>query len=733
MKVGLGLSLALGCAGFAVDASASPLLDLTGGTDGLGGLQAGTIGGGASAAYFNPALLTQVPFGFTIGFMAISEQIGISLDGRPGTQFAVPEGVANATHANGSSLGNIPIPTNLLQNGRAANGLNNPAQAARPRQGAGTGHETTAYEMIGFVAKLFDDRLALGFYGIIPDGNFTNLDAFYPDEREQYFSNSLHPELYGDRLSPVSIAFGAGFKVAPNFSIGLGASLSLQAGVGAPTYVANAGALQDLLIDTNAKVNVSLSPNVGLSYDPTSRFHLTGTIHAPEKVELGVDFTFLLPNGLQQGSDFTLVYDYMPWQFGAGASYDIVQNPDDTLTLAGTAVYGTWSQYVDRHGDAPIPAYGWYDTLTPTGGVRYRHHAAGAFLDVQYKPTPGPAPDGPQRLRRQRPPRRRRGGRLLVHVHAHGDARRRAGAGVLAHPAAPDQAADARGARRTEPLSRPRRRRAARRQPGRGRAPRGERRAADEQPRMARLRESGRHRGRRRLPDGDAVRLRRGAIALVGLGACRFGGPSADPYAYVSFPEEGGAVDASIAADDGGFVAPDDATIGRPGNDGNDRTMALERRRERRRRVVRQHDRGRLLRRGGGGLQPRAQHGLQPSAAVRRRRVADDHPDGAMRVQRRGARHGAMLGLGRQRELRAPVHVPRRQLPRALLLRRRLPGGPVLLGHVRPARLHSLPALPVMAPRRKHASRSAARELTPSRRAARPSRTPTVDVAIPSS
>ena len=72
MRIGLGLSLALGCAGFAVDASASPLLDLTGGTDGLGGLQAGTIGGGASAAYFNPALLTQVPFGFTLGFMAIS-------------------------------------------------------------------------------------------------------------------------------------------------------------------------------------------------------------------------------------------------------------------------------------------------------------------------------------------------------------------------------------------------------------------------------------------------------------------------------------------------------------------------------------------------------------------------------------------------------------------------------------------------------------------------------------
>ena len=64
------------------------------------------------------------------------------------------------------------------------------------------------------------------------------------------------------------------------------------------------------------------------------------------------------------------------------------------------------------------------------------------------------------------------------------------------------------------------------------------------------------------------MRLRRAAIVLVALGACRFGGPSANPYAYVSFPEEGG-VDGSTAADDGGSVAPpDDATIGPPGSDG---------------------------------------------------------------------------------------------------------------------------------------------------------------------
>jgi len=363
------------------NAAASPLFDLTGGADGPGGMQPGTIGGGASAAYFNPALLVDAPAGLGVGFLTIAEEIGISLDGRPNTSAAVPGGISNAAYPNGSPIGNIPIPTAQLQ-------------ATHPRQGDGSGHQAFAYEYIGFVARLFDERLSLGFYGMIPDGNFANLTAFYDDEREQYFTNSLHPELYADRLTAISIAGGASWKFSEALSVGLGASLSLRAGVGAPTFVSNAGDLAHLLIDTNANVNVSLSPNIGVSFRPTPRWHFTGTVHAPEKVDLDVNFTFLLPSGLQQGSSFPLVYDYMPWQIGAGAAYDIVQSTSDTLTVAGSAVYGKWSDYVDRHGDAPVSAYGWYDTLTPTVGLRYDHEATGCSLDAQYKPTPVPPQTG---------------------------------------------------------------------------------------------------------------------------------------------------------------------------------------------------------------------------------------------------------------------------------------------------------------------------------------------------
>src|SRR5258708_15805753 len=116
MRFGLIVSLvAAGSFGSANVALASPLLDLTGAADGQGGLQGRTIPGGASAAYFNPALLVEAPTGLTFGVLTLSEQVSVSLERRRGVQYSVPDGVANATHADGSALGNVPIPTNLLQ------------------------------------------------------------------------------------------------------------------------------------------------------------------------------------------------------------------------------------------------------------------------------------------------------------------------------------------------------------------------------------------------------------------------------------------------------------------------------------------------------------------------------------------------------------------------------------------------------------------------------------------
>ena len=374
-------------------AHASPPFDLTGDTASAGGLQARTIAGGSAAAYFNPALLVDGPAEATVGFMLLSQHLSVTLDGRPGTQFAVLDGLGNAAHADGTRFDNYSIATNLLQFGRAASARRS-GFTARPRQAAGSGEGVLTYEVVGLAVKLLRERVALGLHALIPNGQFTKMRAFFNDEREQYFSNSLHPELYSDRMTALSLALGLGVKLMRGLSLGVGATLGLKANVVAPTYVVDAGKLDQILIDMNANVNIGITPHFGLNVQPIERLRVTATVHAPQQVELGTAFTFLLATGVEQSSGVTFVLDYTPWQLALGASFDLVHEPEHTLTVASTLLYATWSAYIDRHGVKPTPAYPWADTLSPTLGVRWRFHGVHAWLDASFTPTPVPPQTG---------------------------------------------------------------------------------------------------------------------------------------------------------------------------------------------------------------------------------------------------------------------------------------------------------------------------------------------------
>jgi long-chain fatty acid transport protein len=256
------------------------------------------------------------------------------------------------------------------------------------------GYDSRAYGVLGMVVRLFGERLAVGVHALLPIGELTKLRAFYSDEREQYFSNSLHPELYADRTTTISLAFAAGVRITDALSLGVGGTLSLGARVGAQAYVSDAGNLGKLLLDSDVPVNISLSPHVGASYVIKRRLRLSATAHAAKRSELDTDFTFLLATGSQQAANVTLVHDYVPWLIGFGGSYEFVQASDLTLSVTIAAVYGMWSDYVDRHNQRPSDAYAWADTITPTLGVRARSGGWATFVDVTYQPTPVPAQTG---------------------------------------------------------------------------------------------------------------------------------------------------------------------------------------------------------------------------------------------------------------------------------------------------------------------------------------------------
>ncbi|MDD9941822.1 MAG: hypothetical protein OXU20_12330 [Myxococcales bacterium] len=366
-------------------AMASPLFDTIGDPAGTGGMQAATVPGGVGAAYFNPALLTDAAAQVSIGLVLLRQQIGITVEGRPGTEFAVLEGLENAARSDFSRFDNYPIATNILQYGRERGPLQTEFRA-RPRQAAGSGDKTQTYALLGLSVKILEDKLALAVNAAVPTGEFTTLRAFFNDEREQYFSNSLHPELYGDRLKALSLAFGVAYRLWPELSLGIGATLGLQASVVAPTFVADTSQLDQILIDLNAAVNIAIAPHFGIRFQPLPRLRVTGSLHTPIKHALRNGFTFLLANGTEQASGISFTMNYMPWRASLGAVFDLVATKTQTFSIAGTMNYAHWSGYVDRHGEQPSPSYAWNNTFAPMFGLRYRVSGWSALLDAGYRP-----------------------------------------------------------------------------------------------------------------------------------------------------------------------------------------------------------------------------------------------------------------------------------------------------------------------------------------------------------
>jgi long-chain fatty acid transport protein len=384
------VALALLTLGAAPMAHASPLFELTGGFAGMGGLQARHTGSSAASSYFNPALLTGARTGLTVGMLVLNSDIGIHVDAR-NPENAVPDGIQNAFHANGTPIDVKPLATDLLQNGHPAR-MGEPALPARPRQGGGSGKQTLSYGAIGLVVKLFKERLAIGMYGLVPVKNLMTMQSFYVDEREQYMTNSLHPEMYSDRLTALSFAFAAGVRLTDTLSIGAGATLGLYAFAGAPVYVADASKLTDLDLNINARAKVSLTPHLGIAWNPR-RWHLTGTVHAPQKMDIESKFKFLLA-GNEQGSGISFTYYYQPWQTSAGLGYDVYVHGDQTWTVSGLAHYQRWSTYIDRQSMRPEGAYEWKDTLSGAAGLRMQDGPLSLGVDGQYKPTPVPLQTG---------------------------------------------------------------------------------------------------------------------------------------------------------------------------------------------------------------------------------------------------------------------------------------------------------------------------------------------------
>lgn len=379
-------------------ATASPLLDTVGPVSGNAGVQGVVSGPGPASTYFNPALLTESGEELLLGLTVLSEQIGVTLDGRAGGSVPPVVGQRDAIGADGLPLPNDSVPTQWLEQGcaagTAAGECPEPGFRARPRQAAGSSGKTRTYLALGIVKHLIPRRFTLGAFALLPVSSFTTVRGFYADEREALFSNSLHPELYGDRMTALSFAVGAGLELRQDLSIGASLGLALSNAVRSSTYVRDSTDYDELLLDTSVKTQVGLSPNVGVRWSPTSRVRIGGVLRPPSAFELDTSVNATLPSGTESGTTRQETYHYLPWRVGVGAEIEALRRGAYAMSVVGSVGYSFWSTYQDRHGERP-GAYGsdlaWSDTLSGAIGFRHVYERARGFVDLSV--TPSPVPD----------------------------------------------------------------------------------------------------------------------------------------------------------------------------------------------------------------------------------------------------------------------------------------------------------------------------------------------------
>lgn len=386
----LSFAVMIAASSWPAPASASPLIELTGGNFGTGGFNARAGGASAASAYFNPALLPQAKQGLEVGVLVLNDAISIGLDARNPNVDVPLENVTARRRI-------YPVPTVWLEQGCVAGQLmcRTPI-APHTRQSEGSSNNTRLYQVIGLVNHIVDRRWTVGMYTIVPFDALLSAHSFFPDEREQYFTNSLHAELYSDRLTPMSLALGTGVKVFDWLSLGAAFTLNLSNNATARTYVGNAGNLQEsLLLSTEIDSSIGVAPHFSALLEPIERLDISLTVHTVQKLEIDAGSGTFLANGDSQLANRSNVHSWMPLTLGLGASYDLYKSETHVIGVTATGTFKQWSEYLNRQGERPLPGYEWSDTISGAIGGRYSYRdRVATFLDLAYEPTPVPLQTG---------------------------------------------------------------------------------------------------------------------------------------------------------------------------------------------------------------------------------------------------------------------------------------------------------------------------------------------------
>ena len=367
---------------------------------GMGGTGVAS-GVGAGTLLLNPALMSFCTGGAWISFSATPNWMGIDLRERP-AGFDVPDSIYES-HPGGWGL-DRPLPTSMLTRQRADTRGNDPSY------------------LLSIVAidTFFHEDLRLGLGFTTPLPGMVNVQTWYNDEREQFFSNKLHFERFGEFDSAMTFYPGISFAPLDWLSLGFTLQIDLMLDLDSRLFLTESTEWEYSYLNTGGEVRPLFRPVGGLAFRIPFGMNV-GVVYRHESyVDVKVDIDLRVWNGerldeetgdvqMQFKQSHRNVLGYKPKELSLGVSYT-----HDFFTVEVSPTWEMWSDYLDRHGNDwthpdPDPgddtvADGWdsdwkdpefRDVVSVRGGVEFRvSNNAALRAGVAHYPSPMPLQTG---------------------------------------------------------------------------------------------------------------------------------------------------------------------------------------------------------------------------------------------------------------------------------------------------------------------------------------------------
>jgi len=343
-------------------------------------------GSGPAAAYFNPALLVHEEGSTAVlSLLYLGQFLDIGLAPRDSSldiSSEIYDARIRLPDGGNARLDYRPLPTDALRNARGS---------ADPG--------TSGYYLeFGGTLVVVPKRLVLGIHALLPAGSAMQQASSFPDEREQSFSNSLSFELLGDRMSGTAFSVGLGGRVLSWLDLGVGLSMTTASRAISDVYIQDATYQETAYIQTRFKVDLSVVPHFAVSIRPLQNLSVSATLHLPAEssIEGGTDVQMWNYPYAEGESSLTQRFEFAggfePLRGGLGVAYLSPPEGGFGWGLAGAAKYARWSDYRNRHNEAPEDD--WSDTLSASAGGQIALGPHVVSLDLAYVPTPVPAQTG---------------------------------------------------------------------------------------------------------------------------------------------------------------------------------------------------------------------------------------------------------------------------------------------------------------------------------------------------